>query len=386
MSDAAKKVTMDNSASEQMQKRELPQQMQIPRINGEMVSLRPATIADLAKMDDLQAFYNSTGITGKGYQAERTLVNAWVRRSVAWSTGQASEELGISDSESRSTIAWAMISLPDQSEAQTKAAGSAEELIGMIFLIDIDSWSRSARIQVVLGKNYRGRGYSRDAMPRVMTYGFADQPTGLGLHRIWVAVPEKNARSISVYQSLGFMISGTARDALWDADADKYQDQIVMDSLADEYDPEQSLEAFGMHVIEDNPGVVKVHEASKSEEISRHTQHAPVNSPIFADEFVVGQSHSQSSVGTMQKNQDSSMNVKGLGTDKRLSDNLQHAVTSQSNDASNDDEISESCADTESEDNATTWAYSDSNQKKASKGAWWRNLGRSMKGNTGGKS
>ena len=42
---------------------------------------------------------------------------------------------------------------------------ASDNVIGMIFLIDIDGWARSARIQVVLGKDYRGRGYSRDIMP-----------------------------------------------------------------------------------------------------------------------------------------------------------------------------------------------------------------------------
>ena len=75
------------------------------------------------------------------------------------------------------------------------------------------------------------------------------------MHRIWVAVPEQNSRSCSVYQSLGFEPSGASRDALWDAENNKYQDLIVMDTLVDEYDPIRSLDAFGMHVIEDNPGV-----------------------------------------------------------------------------------------------------------------------------------
>ncbi len=125
----------------------------------------------------------------------------------------------------------------------------------MIFLIDIDGWSKSARIQVILGRDYRGRGYSRDAMPRVMTYGFAPDTVGLALHRIWVGVPATNTRSLSVYQSLGFMKTGTARDALWDSQSQKYQDFVVMDTLVDEYDAIRSLDAFGLHVIEDNPGV-----------------------------------------------------------------------------------------------------------------------------------
>ena len=75
------------------------------------------------------------------------------------------------------------------------------------------------------------------------------------MHRIWVAVPEQNTRSVSVYQSLGFVPSGRSRDALWNASENRYQDLIVMDTLVDEFDPIRSLDAFGMHVIEDNPGV-----------------------------------------------------------------------------------------------------------------------------------
>ena len=75
------------------------------------------------------------------------------------------------------------------------------------------------------------------------------------MHRIWVAVPEQNTRSVSVYQSLGFVPSGRSRDALWNASQNRYQDLIVMDTLVDEFDPIRSLDAFGMHVIEDNPGV-----------------------------------------------------------------------------------------------------------------------------------
>ena len=104
--------------------------------------------------------------------------------------------------------------------------------IGMIFLIDIDGWARSARIQIVLGKDYRGRGYSRDAMPRVMTFGFAPEPAGLGMHRIWVGVPEKNTRSISVVPVARLRALGhLARRAVGRGENNKYQDLIVMDTL-----------------------------------------------------------------------------------------------------------------------------------------------------------
>ena len=242
-------------ATEAQLKRDLPQSIVIPPIRGEMVHLRPATVEDLPRLDELDAFYGASKITGKDAVTERAIVHTWVRRSQAWEAGQAPAESGVGDPESRRTIAWAVLTDADHDDDGQLDAASTDNVIGMIFLIDIDGWSKSARIQIILGREYRGRGYSRDAMPRVMTYGFAPEPAGLGMHRIWVSVPEKNSRSISVYQSLGFVPSGTSRDALWDAENNKYQDLIVMDTLADEYDPIRSLDAFGMHLIEDNPGV-----------------------------------------------------------------------------------------------------------------------------------
>lgn len=238
--------------------RELPESIVIPSIRGEMARLRQATIEDLARMDSLHAFDGAAVITGKDSQSERAMVHAWVERSVQWSNDGFSVEKAAElcrfagDVQSRPTIAWAIV--PDVLDDVKNTSGA---IIGMIFLIDIDGWSRSARIQVVLGKDYRGRGYSRDAMPRVMTYGFASEPVGLGLHRIWVGVPATNTRSLSVYQSLGFAQTGTARDALWDAQNQKYQDFVVMDTISDEYDAIRSLDAFGLHVIEENPGVVE---------------------------------------------------------------------------------------------------------------------------------
>ena len=235
--------------------RELPENITIPPIRGEMARLRPATIEDLAQMDALHAFDGAAVITGKDSQSERAMVHAWVNRSVQWSLNssekhETNHNNAVEDAQSRPTIAWSIV--PDLIDDSENINGN---IIGMIFLIDIDGWSKSARIQVILGRDYRGRGYSRDAMPRVMTYGFAPSEVGLALHRIWVGVPAANARSLSVYQSLGFMKTGTARDALWDSQSQKYQDFVVMDTLVDEYDAIRSLDAFGLHVIEDNPGV-----------------------------------------------------------------------------------------------------------------------------------
>lgn len=347
----AKEQTTDQRA------RELPERIVIPPIKGEMVHLRPATIDDIARMEVIEAYVGASGITGKDRVAERGAVNAWVRRSVAWSNGEKSNESGVGDPESRRTIAWSIVTEADHDGDGELDAASSDNVIGMIFLIDIDGWARSARIQVVLGKDYRGRGYSRDIMPRVMTYGFAPEPAGLGMHRIWVAVPEQNTRSVSVYQSLGFVPSGRSRDALWNASQSRYQDLIVMDTLVDEFDPIRSLDAFGMHVIEDNPGVK---EALSAREHSIAIQLNSVHKGDADDAAAAGQS----------------------GDTAQTSADETSAAPSQESQPSEASGTAKT--DQKADDADNNWPYS-SDERKTSKDAWWRTLGRGRKRDTEGR-
>lgn len=231
--------------------RQLPTSVRIPEITGEMQLLRPVRYEDIEIMDRLNAWANSSTITGLSASAERLLVASWVRDSVAWSMGTRDPVSEVSSAGLQRTIGWTM---------QTKLSDSIrpDEVrpIGMIFLTSIDGWTRSARLQVILGSDFRGRGYSRDAMPRVMTFGFAsvESGEGLGLHRIGTRVPEKNVRAHSVYHSLGFTSEGELVDASWDDEENRYQNIYVLSSLQDEYDPIRSLDAFGMRMIEGNPG------------------------------------------------------------------------------------------------------------------------------------
>ena len=61
--------------------RDLPHSIVIPPITGEMVHLRPATVEDLLRLDELDAFYGASKITGKDAATERAVVHTWVRRS-----------------------------------------------------------------------------------------------------------------------------------------------------------------------------------------------------------------------------------------------------------------------------------------------------------------
>lgn len=365
------------SAADGDERRVLPPRITIPPIRGEMVHLRPAVLDDLERLDQLDAFYNASGITGKDRASERAAVNAWVRRSVAWSEGRASAEPGVGDPESRPTIAWAILTDADRDGDGVVDAEATNNVIGMIFLIDIDGWSRSARIQVVLGKDYRGRGYSRDAMPRVMTFGFAPRPAGLGMHRIWVAVPEKNTRSLSVYQSLGFIPSGTSRDALWDAENNKYQDLIVMDMLTDEYDPIHSLEVFGMHVFEDNPGVKEALSAREhSLAIRQHAHSADdAGTPAVGDAV---QTPGSELVVQPQEPQSAHVVTADAAVQADLSPVAALAASIAAEDADQSGKQSHHTLEDEEH-----WPHS-SHDRQPSKQAWWRTIGRKRERRTEG--
>ena len=71
-------------ATEAQLKRDLPQSIVIPPIRGEMVHLRPATVEDLPRLDELDAFYGASKITGKDAVTERAIVH----------TGSAAPRLG----------------------------------------------------------------------------------------------------------------------------------------------------------------------------------------------------------------------------------------------------------------------------------------------------
>ena len=259
-----------------MQDRTLDESVVLPEIRGEMVKLRAASWEDFSTMDRIHAFSSSLTLVGKSEEAERAIVRSWIQRSLRWQKGVRTQEEGLQDAEARGVMAWSLFANDSQD-------ADGDELIGMAFLVDIDAWAQSARIQVILGQDYRGRGYTRDVMPRVMTYGFAPRPAGLGLHRIWISTSSSNMRGHAVYKSLGFIESGTSRDALWDDSEAHYMDLHVFDMLVDEFDPIQSLATFGLHTIMDNPGVREAlaqHERTQNIKKKNHEEQAVKLPPI----------------------------------------------------------------------------------------------------------
>ena len=131
----------------------------------------------------------------------------------------------------------------------------------------------------------------------------------------------------------------------------------VLDTLFDEYDPIRSLDAFGMHVIEDNPGV---REALAAKEHS-------VAIRIRRDDGGVDGSGSaataNASAGRASSN-DAPTTAHDAGTD------------------AGGDTIASSTGDETSGNETSNWYYGPNEQRKPSKTAWWRNLGMNRKRDT----
>ncbi len=109
----------------------------------------------------------------------------------------------------------------------------SDELIGEIVLNDYDPVLRCANVRLQSLAGFRGRGYGGEAMALVMKFGFTPAPLGLGLHRLELDVLSINPRAKMLYENLGFVQEGVARDAALDGEA--YCDVITMSILADEY-------------------------------------------------------------------------------------------------------------------------------------------------------
>ena len=252
----------------------------------------------------------------------------------------------------------------------------------MIFLVDIDWWNKSARLQVVLGVDYRGRGYSRDAMPRVMTFAFARRPVGLGLERIWLSLPDANTRNSSVYESLGFDLTGHSRNAMWDSRDGEYHDVLIYDEIAEEYDPIRSLAAFGLHNIIDNPGV-KEALAARNEANESDGADSEASDGNASSEMAESAPHVDSSAPSDSADVESAVS-QGDGSASAHADSAAHTSTTAEESAkkSSDDALDDALSELSGEYGGsssvhTDWAYGDDAiRQPGKKRAWWRNLGR----------
>lgn len=101
-----------------------------------------------------------------------------------------------------------------------------DRLIGTCALSQLDSDNGSALFHITIGeKDAWGHGYGTEATRLMIGHAFE----GLGLHRVALTVFAFNERAIRAYRSIGFMIEGRAREAIWREG--RWWDEISMSIL-----------------------------------------------------------------------------------------------------------------------------------------------------------
>ena len=186
--------------------------MDKPVLVGEMVVLRPIRADDSAAMWEMVSDLEGRRLTGTTATFTREQVDCWCAE--------------VSARADRLDLA---------------ITHGSDEYLGEIVLNEIDPYSRSANLRLVLRPGQRGRGFGGEAISLVLDHAFADTPAGLGLHRVSLDVLSINPRARMLYESLGFITEGRLRES--HRDGDFWCDSIIMAILRDDYRAAQASDA-----------------------------------------------------------------------------------------------------------------------------------------------
>ncbi|HQY32857.1 GNAT family protein [Actinotalea sp.] len=178
-----------------------------PTLCGEMVTLRPVAPQDADGMWEMvSADPEGMRMTGTTASFTREEIDVWC--------AEVAERDGRHD--------WAI-------------THGSDEYLGEIVLNGMDTLSRSANLRLALRPGQRGRGFGGEAIELVLDHAFAEQPAGLGLHRVSLDVLSINPRARALYASLGFVEEGRLRES--HRDGDYWCDTLLMALLEDDERP-----------------------------------------------------------------------------------------------------------------------------------------------------
>jgi RimJ/RimL family protein N-acetyltransferase len=103
---------------------------------------------------------------------------------------------------------------------------ATDRLIGTCALSQLDADNGSALFHITIGEpDAWGHGYGTEATRLLIGHAFE----GLGLHRVGLTVFSFNDRAIRSYRSVGFVVEGRAREAIWREG--RWWDEIAMSVL-----------------------------------------------------------------------------------------------------------------------------------------------------------
>jgi len=92
----------------------------------------------------------------------------------------------------------------DKTERRFIVENSADKMVGLVELVEINSIHRSAEFQIIITPKFQGKGYARILIDRALNYAF----TILNLHKVYLHVAIDNEKAIHLYQKCGFIEEG----------------------------------------------------------------------------------------------------------------------------------------------------------------------------------
>jgi diamine N-acetyltransferase len=88
----------------------------------------------------------------------------------------------------------------DQRERRFVAIDTANEVVGLVELIELDYIHRRGEFQIIIAPQAQGRGYATSATQLAIDYAFSV----LNLRKLYLIVDTTNAAAIHVYEKCGF--------------------------------------------------------------------------------------------------------------------------------------------------------------------------------------
>jgi RimJ/RimL family protein N-acetyltransferase len=84
-----------------------------------------------------------------------------------------------------------------------------KRLIGEVAFKNIKLINRKAELNIIIKKEYRNKGYAKEALSEMIEYGFRN----LNFHRLEAEVYEYNKASMRLVENIGFVNEGELREA-----------------------------------------------------------------------------------------------------------------------------------------------------------------------------
>ena len=173
-------------------------------LKGKKVSLRAMEVSDVDLLMDWENSSEHWEVSGTISPYSRTAIEALVKQADLniYQTGQL------------------RLMIHDESDKTT---------IGTIDLFDFDPFHCRAGVGILIAlAERRGRGLASESLTLLKKYAFAH----LGLHQLYCNVLSDNARSLELFKSAGFSITGERKE--WVRVNGVYKNQYFLQLLKEE--------------------------------------------------------------------------------------------------------------------------------------------------------